>query len=42
MAELPVKRTGAVKGGDGVVFRGGVTVAAGDINGDRVLGLTAK
>ncbi len=42
VAELPVKRTGAVKGGDGVVFRGGVTVAAGDINGDRVLGLTAK
>jgi hypothetical protein len=40
--ELPVKRTGAVKGGDGVVFLGGVRVAAGDVNGNRVLGITAK
>ena len=42
VAELPVKRTGAVKGGDGVVFLGGVRVASGDINGARVLGITAK
>jgi hypothetical protein len=42
VAELPVKRTGAVKGSDGGGFRGGVFVAAGDINGDRVLGITAK